>query len=757
MAGIAKYAGIYLATKRGQSFTWPRQGGPYSPRVELLVDSRTDNELQRLGVGPFPLEFQGQFSPRNSADFSSSFTHSGVYLGERLGGRDTMQVSWWLYDIRQWFRFVDVDCNLNETRPLNETQDYFSGAIGFFNRVRKIGYNSGTMATGDKLAPSFGDPDSEPQGLRPWTAFQFCMYLLTTWMKENKDIVKPTGYGGIWPPKVILDPQSKPTDNGVTMSTARIKKPWPKVFRKYAREAFIDIDWDPQNSQFIVYSRQPTSIPDEYGNYIGHGTKVRANFQRTAPRAVNVKMRRQIEARFNYVEPTNELATRTPRNTALELEQVLSLPQDITDPDTGILYRAQTYVPLETAFRLYNNDQNYPVPKRIDNNGNSSTLTFGYDLLRRYSKNKSLANVVLYDPLQTEISRQIYSARVASLYSSYRRLFRIPVFWLELIEDLQANRVAVIDPLTRKATPSPVYLDHFVQWSRRSFRLNTIANPKMISGQNNYAWPGPLQDRSDIGNLALADGIPSKYHSIRIENKAQGIIEVVDVLDPFDKVGQTWPATFDKIPQTAFSRGGIAVNTLDEIRYEDQFRLATILSLRLKTPNSRNKFFIRRFESGKENKDQPPAIINGALKPVVLRGSRLGPEVDVTNEAMPVLEEWIDGQSRVIPIRGGPGVEISGNEIVNKNQIADVCKAAIEDVNFSTQDATYGRFGSPGYNNASDRPNGQLSAFVVRYTDGGKLETFVDATQPIRSPSIKEALSPETLQYIFRIGANEIV
>lgn len=712
---------------------WPVQVGAQPPEVGLLVHADLDSKLEAL-ANPISLEIGGDFT-RGTAAKTFKDSMRGLYLTRREGIEGGHRVRWFITDTRAYLSKLWVFADFSIRRPLNEFNRVGVGPQKDFNQTPKLGYIPHTnrdLGSDDK-DPRFAAGNTAPEKHKPWTAKQAILYLLKGWFDTQPDDILPDRSG--WRP--VVDDQAP--DNGRLLVDFRANRPWPRVMDALLRIARVILYVSPDGS-YVLRSADPVSL-EGLGGYEGGGTPIKQGAARLRPRRTRVYFRTERELRFNFYESTDVTSTgsveRGTRDVSLTLENVLILPQDVKESSTGKIYQRGTVVPIVKALELWNQDPDNPAPKKLTSKGAvAGDLKLSLDFIRKHIMSPALATQMTFNPRAFQRD-SIFSARAATLYQSYRQLFRIPPVWLDLVERMRFDRTAISDPVTGKRAPTPIWMDYFTELSARWFMRKGVADPR--AGFNTKAWKGALEDIIDFEKLPLDQGEVAPFLASWV-NKRQGVFKVSGLPDLQGFSQRYIPAVFDpqEIP-VAYGGSGFKVYQLQQMKYRENWRMSLIITAMLRTPNTASKLYSVDFGPVESDASGP----NHEVLFGMTHAGFAWLDRDQVNKRGKVEA----GRSRVKI--DGNDVKIEGGVLTNKAVIDDAAKAVFEQVKFDHADRWLGSYATPGWD-ATRQPVGQISSASLVHRSG-RVETVYRAETPPVTPGLWELLPQETQNFLFRI------
>ncbi len=241
------------------------------------------------------------------------------------------------------------------------------------------------------------------------------------------------------------------------------------------------------------------------------------------PSEIDIMFGRECEVRFDDIG--EELAAGSTVGQVLErfaledraLQNVLS----VTDPDNPD-FAPSTWVEIA---RMLDNWGTHPVT--------GAKLTV--DVLRRqWLHPHFLFGMAEFGQQRAEMTgdQSLWISRAASLKRHFYQTYRIPRLWMDRIQSLKANRVAILDEETGTRAPAQCWQDFALRYGDRAQRI-----AKQVLLYRNI----------DGYNVNLADGQISPA-LVTILEPDEGIIRITISLDAYGFAESTVPAAVDNGP-----------------------------------------------------------------------------------------------------------------------------------------------------------------------------------------------------------------
>lgn len=708
--------------------------GPYPAFTPIVVDQAVDKVLATKGEF---VEFKttiNYFDGTKNRIVKNATSHLWPIPTSELV--DDYKPRWLLTDLRFFLRKLWVISDFSMRRPINEFTQIQDGPLDPFNRVPKLAYLPHTQRlVGPANDPRFNDDDNDETTGTVWTAKQAVVYLLRRWIRTRDFQIFPHLPVGAEPGLV-----DESTDNGSKLVGFRAAGPWPSVMRKLLRQAHLGLSLTKDLSQFRLFDLAPVEL-GHLGGFDGMPRLRKADNTNERPRRLRVYFRTEREMRFNYLEQDEETIERGKRDLDNFLVNVAILPQDVQSASDGKIYRRGTVLPIQKVIQLWNEDVENPPPFIRDANGKiDQQLTFSLEWIRKFIMSPAMAMQMTLDSRLKNIPDDVFAARASVLYNSFRTLYQINPALLDFIETLKPERTAIADNVTGKRAASTVVCDHFVLYTARYFGLPSQFNAARDAGANVYGWKGGNEEVTDFGQLPFRDGVVSPYR-VSIVNKQLGVIQISPVPDITGNYASVIPSLFseENIPYVAVGSGNRW--QLNQMPYERQFRLSTILTATLRAPNDAGRFW---------------TVDKGQV------GNGNGPVEERFFGLTHAGIEWVDkNDTRVQGVRGQPPVapselrvergklHLEGGRLINPQVINNIADAMYQDSVFENQDRFLGSVSHPGIDK-DFVPQGQVNQVAITHQDG-QIYTTYDARNPEATPPLWELLDSETQALLFRL------
>lgn len=712
---------------------WAMVSGPTSPEIPITFSDKVEKELIPLASGPIQLEIEGEYLSAREFNYSR-FKFEGLYLYRQGQKVSPSRSTWYMVDARAYMSEIWVYADFNLRRPANDFKRFGEGFQANLNQVPIFSYLPHTLKKIGAL--EFGNVGDDYELLEPWTAFNALQYFLTTWIKKNPGRVNPPGESDEWFPDVDF---SKSRDNGVVLSEFRANRPLPVVLGYLLGQSYTRLFVAP-DTRWVVFS-EDTSFPSGLGGYQGAGFPRLPDVRGAMPRKIRTYTRKRQELRLDYFEyPGKENATieKGTRDVSLTLENVLILPGDVKEKATGRTYRRGTIVPIEKALELWNQDPDNPLPELITKNGKTASPFLSLDLVRRTFFSTELATRLVLSFRYVTSKDQVWAARASTLYGSYRQMFRINPYLFEMMDSVDLYRSGVVEGITGHRLPSPVFVDHWVEFSERYFLGKAIAKDTQRNfegGMNRYAWGGALSQSYSTTALPISKANNGGDFELKWVNRKLGVFSYSRLSDVEGNTVRHFPFTVEAKKAPLALLGGLLKQWLvSQCKLEPVWRFSTIVSVTQGVPNDNSRMFFMDFDSESDT---------GGVN---TQADARGPNVERFSGATFAEYEWTD-DSRLDLSDGG--FKIEGSTLSNEFPVKEVCKAVAKGVIFGTQPRVRGQFKAPGYDELRDFPKGAVNSVIVRNSNG-KVESIHDSSAPPRPAPFYSVLPESVAAFLFR-------
>lgn len=753
--------------------SWVFQTGGSSPRIPLRVSESVDRQLLAKGV-----------LDARSTPWLLGFVESGqppivvrnLWFMERRRTIGPNKVLYFLADRRVALEGRLIDTVYNLMRPGQDRQrpqgPLVNSNIAIFSGVPKSHFvpmscRTGSQSQGARFSSGLND------NYQPWTALSALLWLL-----DDNGFLK--AYGS------FQDLDGTPFRFGKVKVTDRVverklllkafnpRTSWSGAVNACARQARVMVYVD-EDGGFVVDDLEPdNSFLQDYGAYQGAGgIPIFASLQRNAPRVTTIYFPTFDEIRWNYDEriaedvATGEVSSAIVQPDLLNreqdtffLENVVRMPQDTEN------YQKGQYVEISKALEEWDRDpDNRPVqdfiaiPNGASGGGATRERIRVYTLpaLRAFTSTVALSANLIRDPARTDFRNSVLEARVAAIYSGYRRLFRFPEAWLDHIDNFKAELGTVFAFASRTFQPSPVWMDYWSEdavlyrgdgpaQSDDDLGLGHIRN-NPIGGaleeaylKSRNAQDLRVVDRVPESEIALAQNVeidtdvtePAPAR-IQVIDKPQGVISFEF---PPDLTGMTSGYNPGLINAGVVpGHQTLLKNDLKDTLFQADwaqffaFRFFTILSVEWRSPNSPKRFFSITTPGDR--------FITGAG----------GPSKDVYFPSFPAVRSWRDGAVS-FNFNTGRGLEITHKgDVANEPALKEIAEGEFQQLYFRYRPRVIGTFRAKGW--TGQKPRGHVGNTAVRFKDG-VFETVVVAENAPKAPSVWEFFSPRTRNLLGR-------
>lgn len=744
LVSLAGGAEVFLDEAVG--FSMPIPVGARPGRWPLLVDPATDRELQKLS-GPLKLVAKGVHwgDPEGQGPDGrreTDFEWADLWLDDRDGSVDPNEnslVKWWLEDNRRFAAGLESQGFMNMQRVGNEFEDLVeAGNFSEFFRIPKFLTFKTTMRAAGSL--KFARYDAEDEDAAIWTAFEGLQYMLTTFFDSKVALGPAEGSrallnltekerarlpdGQIFKPKVVYRGDPAELDNGFPLQNFSLKGPWWRVVNSLLRLSHLGLV--PNNKgEWVVFPLDPAAFPRPVGGYEGGGFNIGRDRSRHRSLTHRSVFRTRYEFRADF---TDSIATRNQAfSTAsvgpslvlpIQVENVGVNPFDIEDPDNpGQTLERGTIQTLELLVRAWNAKASTVFPTSFVSQ--FGTLTFG--MIKTYTLTPALAMWLTFDFRKGGLRNEKGAAIAATIYSFFRRCFRIPQGLRDHLYRIKPQMVEVRDTRTGKVAPSRVYFDHTLIMS-----WHGAFGPGGGDGTTGLVEvrPWPVGDAQKL----LSAATPSEHATVRVFNEAQGVFIIKPLADIESMYSGVYFTTFSQLP-AANIVGIDGVPTLIERATQDtEFRLSFLFSAELLGNNPRSTVIFEKPED-----EYPVGGGGGVFEEAV--------------SSVYAAAAWVDGQTTAEVDEVSGELQVKGHELRNRDILTSLARGLRLQHYFGQDDWVLGVFRAPGFDPAVDQATGAHDLSISHRE--GLFEAVYSAGQPF-PPSIFEAISPEAAALLYR-------
>lgn len=211
------------------------------------------------------------------------------------------------------------------------------------------------------------------------------------------------------------------------------------------------------------------------------------------PKQIHVQFERQCEVRFDYWESdyqTDQDGVEFELASTRDLANVC-MESDFLGPTFGTAMG--TWRRVSTALFYWNEE---PKPGGVK-------LQFDFPTIRKamcpfLDLWSGFLLLGQYDPDNN------WMGRISSIQQHYRQTFRISQTWNEASYNLQASRVAILDPVTGVQSPALVLANHTRIGSQKSFRMNFLKGEDLEYAMPIFSYPADdpfAQDAWEVGGV----------------------------------------------------------------------------------------------------------------------------------------------------------------------------------------------------------------------------------------------------------------
>lgn len=352
------------------------------------------------------------------------------------------------------------------------------------------------------------------------------------------------------------------------------------------------------------------------------------------------------------------------------------------------------------------------------------------------------------DPNNSPPAYQLWAPRIHAILSHYRQVFRLNPRFVSLCipGSIRADRVAYMDPITRRQSPSPVFVDYFDVSTKLGF---VQANPYQGANRDSWPWNGAAAAFGEKNYLAQT-------------NIAQMIASPFDLADYDTRIGafQLRPHTslrgtdlrlipsrvlyplFAKLNGINFAAGNNGILELSALC--QNFRFSTIISASPGGPNNENAWYILGVDNSAAWKalgfpGDPPQCSGPAM----------------TLETKPGLDEarvqWDDDptiSSLILGLfeTGSTGISATPLAPINKPELEDASAALVAQRLAWMLDHYVGR--QRVAMDVSIKPVGSIHSVIHGLDGNGCLGTTINAEDRAPGPNIEGLMKDSTRQLL---------
>ena len=681
-----------------RKFRWGLVAGSQSPEYSFICFTEIADRIWQSGLGAtLEIEVTG-WTGNQRIDFKPTFSDLWLWQRRQVSASETQLT---LRDRRAFWERQRVTLEINRIRNVS-SQRVPAGAKGVrrdFQRIAAFRYFPRSLHLRGELDPA---PATTPIGdprLRAYTALEAVRRILSLCDPPPDDVrVEAEDIGYIH-------------EDGV-----HVEDLIPDLLSLYLRYARANLYMD--GSTAVLFSLDDYPPIANLGGYDKGGWPALADYRMIRPSKVRVRVPIEWEARVDFVE--TESGAKTYAAEEIYFENVIRNPNRVPDPWGSGDIEVGEWITIDHALAAWAADTEHPWPARRPltlSNWRKDMLTSGvFELYCIYADNPSLL-----DPVRV--------ARIQALSTHYRRTFRICETWLSSIFSWRPVRVKLEDARTQYRSPSPVWMDYTLIPMLIPSEVKNGAAPTV---QKIRAWPEGekqfLLDDAQVCTDAILEIVrPDAFGIVRLRvlpdlegHRAKivpGIVLGAPNYDLFALTGNViWDDEADGEPP----------------RLDPDWRMATLLSLTLATPNGsvRHRTLVRKaakFARGMES---------------------IGAPLDSFRPQEPLRVRWDDASSRTIV--DSDGLRIEGGEEINAEIIEEVADSVAEQVYFAMRDRIIGEFRTPYWIPDICRPRGNISAVLVELDgDKGSAETIFVVPAPPPARDAWELLPREAKKILY--------
>jgi hypothetical protein len=475
-----------------------------------------------------------------------------------------------------------------------------------------------------------------------------------------------------------------------------------------------------------------------------------------APVAVECLFDRQFEVRFDFLDDDFNPETTLPGTPPPRyIENVLPLPdfQQVIDQHTRYL---GSFVTIDDAIRSWTSP-----PGNLVSFG---TRGDNYIALRRAFMPyvDLLASLGVTGSLNVNDQQSNWFARVAALRAHYRQTFQLPKGWVDAMQDLTAEMVSVIDPVTGQRAPARVWADHSYTRSLKAlFHADIDDAYPMI--QNVPGYPGRFADLSDYRPS------PAK---VTVLDADQGVFNISYQLDPYANVMTYLPSQVDNVPKmgavdrilAAFSMDSVSADhptavTMEPPALAREHKLAVVLSAVPLTPNSNDTLHkvTVDYQDVKDRMITGDRAGFGELRP---RGPVM--QVRISPTIAMALFRWGEDTRTLTERAFGRGTPITSEELDNSGMLLNPDQsdpngaAGLRDIAEAAALVIYTRYanglqgGKTSRMDGRARPEGKMTSIIHLVAPDGRANTRYTIEPTIDIPDLLAFADERTRKVILR-------
>ncbi|RME87036.1 MAG: hypothetical protein D6785_02505 [Planctomycetota bacterium] len=673
---IVEISGVFLDT---ESIAWAMLTGPNAHREQFEVTGVISEKLNAL-KNPVSLRFEANaFKGAKSQLYSVTFKN--LYLTEvkrQTGYLHTWEISDQriLWEGRKVSRMYNIHWGGYENKSLLPKAGRFFADYALIQNLR---YAKWSLKQAGKIAFIIPRGDINITA-EVWTAKQIIQDILEN-VLGVKDYIDKLPDNGFQPENLTFD--MEPVDSALN------------TVLKMAHGTLYQ---NPDGKIVLISLNEPDDKMIEFVGQFdfldGVDLPFKQDLSRVRPGKIRVGFEKQYEILFKYSE--DPLALGRPRTVLrnssppLQLENILQLPD--TFISGGKKYYKGSWIPVFEALNLWNNDKSNPPPS-----GKPLTKS---ELLRRWLSENYLEFVYASYSLKG-IPRQdeIWANRIAALRHHFRKTFRVNQFWAQRVKEFKAERATLLDPITGRREPSPVFMNYTQIATFR--KLLKSKNPNAhIAAQIIKKYPKDGKFENAIPCPAVVNMLDANL----------GIFSVDFLEDPAYFVMKFIPGEVDPIPKVA---AGMSqdLTLWGRVSLKSDFRLAVILSVIFAIPNSKkNKlFFDFKLDNGND---------------------KIETEIYSTQDNA----RYRFGNNMSVEFQEDGDVIVRGAKLDNEEVIKAIADAEKKQVEFSWIDRIEtGTFTAIGYKSGWE-PRGWIKSISVQYNTQFGLVTTVSMTDAQAKP-----------------------
>jgi len=238
---------------------------------------------------------------------------------------------------------------------------------------------------------------------------------------------------------------------------------------------------------------------------------------------------------------------------AVAARNVIQLPHDVTDPNTGQTRQRLTWMPFS---EWITSTEVGLTHAKIRSSWFNGILEISHAIVQVIQQ-KGFASISQPDLLALQ--------RVAAVKQHYRQTWKIDPFWVWRWESWSNNRVSVVDPVTRFSNRSPLYADYCIV---PKIRIPQWAKTQRLWKETAY---NVLPDVDDPNRDQ-----PYSAGTVDVVDDQLGIFKVSYPPDTYQIISEIIPSGLDPVPVVS---PAAASHLWQDTKLRNDFTLETIISV----------------------------------------------------------------------------------------------------------------------------------------------------------------------------------